>query len=246
MNDSPMNFIILPLTILFIVIVVRFILPIIRNRISGLMTWKRSFIIAGLYLGVLILMVPTLYMLPDNGFTKLMEDTSEAETKSQNSYADLKNHLSLVGDLDQQNGLYKNSHQTFKVDTKKLALIVDERMIGNYQIFVEPKGVDDGEIEVFTYVATQPQLGGGLDLTKLLSSPAISFQKDTLSVMSPSRQTVDFTQFNADFTVDQFKKQNSGGVSANFGENFIYIRVPKSLKLDQGKYSDQIQMLNSR
>jgi len=46
--------------------------------------------------------------------------------------------------------------------------------------------------------------------------------------------------------VDQFKKHNYGGVSANFGDKVIYIRVPKNLELDKGKYSDQIQVLSSR
>jgi len=245
-NLSPVNFILLPLMILFIVIVIKYIVPIIRTRISGLITWKWSFIFAILYLGILILLVPMLYMLPDNGFNKLMVDNNHPETMSQNSYTDLSNGLSLTGDLNQQNGLYTNSSSIFKVNAMKLAVILDERMTGEYQIFVAPKGVDDGVIEVFTYVATQPQLGGGLDFTKLISPPTILFQKDTLSFMSASRQTLNFKQFNADFTVDQFKKQNSGGVSANFGRKIIYICVPKSLELEKGKYSDQIQMLSGQ
>jgi len=242
-----MNTILFPSLIFLIIVAIIFVGPKVRSIIGSVLTWRRNLILAGVYLGILILLVPMLYMLPNNDFTKLMEDRNQAEkTISQNSFTDLNNNLPLVGDFDQQNGLYKNSSHTFKVDTTKLAVIVDERMTGDYQIFVERKSVDDEEIEISTFVTTQPPLKGSLDFTKLISPPTITFQKDTLSLMSASRQTVDFTQFNADFTVDQFKKHNYGGASANFGQNVIYIRVPKSLELDKGKYSDQIQVLSSR
>lgn len=63
-------------------------------------------------------------------------------------------------------------------------------------------------------------------------------------------QTLEFKQFKNDFTIDQFKLQNFGnfvGMSASFGEPVIYIRVPKSMEIDQGMYSDdQIQMISGK
>lgn len=251
MNLSPMNLILLPLTLLLIVIVIKFILPIIKTRISGLMTWKRSFILAGLYLGILILMVPMLAILPDKGYIKLVDNRVEAFGLSHNIIRnfDFYNHLPTEESLDKQEGLCKISSVTFKVDTNKLSfLLYDPFINGDYRIFVEQKDVDDGEIGVSTYATTQ--LAGGIDFTKLMAPPGISFQKGTLSFKSPSRQTLEFKQFKNDFTIDQFRLQNYGnfiGMSASFGGQVIYIRVPKSMAIAKGMYSDdQIQTISGR
>jgi len=248
MNLSPMNFILLPLMLLLIVIVIKFVGPIIRTRVSGVMTWKRSFIFAGIYLGVLILLVPVLSMLPDKDYIKLIDNRVEAFGLSHTNIDnfDFLNHLPTEGSLKKQQGIYKISSHTFKIDTNKLSFIFYEpNLNGNYRIYVKRKDVDDGEIGVSTYATTQ--LVGGIDFTKLILPPAVSFQKGTLSFRAPSRQTLDFKQFKNDFTVDQFKLQNYGnlvGMSASFGSQIIYIRVPKSMEINKGMYSDQIQMIS--
>lgn len=99
-----------------------FIAPIIRTRISDLITWKRSVIFAGLYLGVLILLVPMLYSLPDKGFIRLIDNSDQANTLSRNLISalyDQNNHLPR--NLDKQEGIYKSSSHTFKVVTNKLS-----------------------------------------------------------------------------------------------------------------------------
>lgn len=249
MNLSPINFIILPLMILLIVIVLRDILPIIRIRLSGWITWKRSFILAGVYLGVLILLVPILYMLPDKDFIKLSDNTDQASALSQDVINNLYNENSNSPlDLDTQQGLYKSSSHTFKVDTNKLSFIFQEpNSNANYHIFVKRKDVDDGQLEVSTYVGTQSV--GSIDFTKLILPPTMSFQKGTLSFMLDNHQLLDFKQFKADITVDQFKTGISGSImhpSVNFGAgNIIYIRVPKSLEIDEGKHNNPIRMLSN-
>ena len=246
MNLLPLNVILLPLLILLIVVVLRNIMPIIRHKISTFVTWRRSFIVAGIYLGVLILIVPILYMLPNQGLSKLAENKTQTEMLSQNAISNLNNHLPLEGDLAKQPGLYRNSNYTFKVDTKKLAFNGSTNT--NNQIFVERKDVDDGEIEVSTYAATHTVVN--VDFTKLILPPVISYTKGMLSIKSANQQQLDFKQFNSDFTVAQFKNLTKGvgnAVSSGFGFGWkmIYIRVPKNLEIDKGKYDGQIQMLSS-
>jgi len=220
-----------------------------RTKIGGLITWKRSIILAGSYLGILILLVPMLYLLPNEGFANLIEDRNQAEAQSFNTLSfealtDLTNHLAFTGDFDQQKGIYKNSNHIFKVDTKKLLFNASANSI--VKIFVERKDVDDGEIEVRTYVATQSI--GTINFTTLMLPPAISYKNGTLSFMSADRQSLDFRQFNSDFTVAQFKKLNKvvgNGMSSNFEWKIIYIRVPKSLEIDKGAYNGQIQIIES-
>ena len=245
MNASTMNVILLPLLILLIVVVLRDIVPMIRLKISAFVTWRRSFILAGIYLGILIVLVPILYLLPNKGFVMLEENRNQAETISRNTLADLFNHLPLKGDLDKQPGLYKNSSHIFKVDAKKLALNGSDN--GSNQIFVERKNVDDGEIEVSTYAATHT--AGNIDFTKLILPPVMTYENGMLYIKSANRQQLDFKQFDSDFTVAQFKSLTLGvgnGVSSSFGFGWkmIYIRVPKSLEIDEGKYNGKIQMIS--
>ncbi|KUO77351.1 MAG: hypothetical protein APF81_18850 [Desulfosporosinus sp. BRH_c37] len=240
-----MNIILLPALLFFIVVFLLVIAPKIRSKIGSLITWKRSLIIAGIYLGILIMSVPILYLLADKGFIKLVENSSEKATILQNAINDLDNHTPLEADLDNQPGLYKNSSHTFKAGTNKLAFNLVANM-GNYRIFVEPKDVEDGKIEVRTYAATQ--LAEGIDLTRLVLPPIITFQNGTLSLESNHQQRLDFKQFKSDFTAEQFNnhnKVNGKGSLTQFGEKVIYILVPKSLEIDKGKYNDQIQMLSS-
>lgn len=224
----------------FLLIAVIFFLAMIAAKISSkiyvFMTWKRSEILAGVYLGILLLLVPILNALPKNDFLKT--DSSESSNMSQSSTPDLFN-LMAKGDLDQLQGVYKNNTQTFKVDQPTLKFDLPPNS-GYNQIFIERKGVDDGEIEVRTYVATQ--FTEGIDFTKLILPPKVSFQNGVLALKS-EQQKLDFKLFKTDFTVGQFKPEdmiNIGRMSMYFGWKAVYVRVPKSLEIDQGKYHVQI------
>ncbi|MDR3601507.1 MAG: hypothetical protein P4L49_13680 [Desulfosporosinus sp.] len=208
-------------------------------------SWRRGFISAGIYLGILIILVPILYLLPDEGFIKLNEakNQAETETKPQTIINDWYNYLPFVGDLEKQKGLSKNSSHTFKVDAEELAFNGSSNI--NIQIFVERKDVDDGEIEVDTYSTTQSI--ETIDFTKLVLPPVISYENGTLSFKSANRQNFDFKYFKPDFTVAQFDNPKMGienGTSSSFGWNIIYIRVPKSLKIDETPHNVRIQIIN--
>jgi len=198
MNISPLNFILLPLLILLVVVVLRDILPLIRLKISPFFTWKKRLIAAGIYLGILILIVPIFYMLPNEDLNKSGENRNQPAIFSQKVINDLHSHIPLKGDLAKQPGLYRNSNYTFKADTKKIAF--NRSANANDLIFVERKDVEDGEIELSTYAANQTV--GDIDFTKLILPPVISYQNGMLSIKSANQQRLDFRQFKPDFTVN--------------------------------------------
>ncbi|HZK84926.1 MAG TPA: hypothetical protein VFC58_09660 [Desulfosporosinus sp.] len=247
MNDRGFSQLIFLLVIIVAVVTIAKLVPTIRAKISLRITWKRSLIFAGLYLGVLILLVPMFYRLPNKGLIVLAstQEIKQAQTLSQNTINDLTNLLPLVGDMDQQKGLYQNSSHTFKVESEKLALIGSA--IPDNQIFVERKGVDDGKVEVYTYIATHS--ANNIDFTKLVLPSVISYKNGTLTFNPADQQKLEFNRFSSDFTVTQFETLNKGagwkGMSSSFGWQVLYIRVPKSLELDKGKFSDRIRMLRS-
>lgn len=219
------------LSILLFLIVMA-IVSINKKTNVTLLSWRGNLILLGIYLGILLMAVPIVYLLPKEGFNKFAYYSNEAEALSEDPVLDLyNNHLPSGESLDNQPGLYKNSSDTFNIDAKKLAFKVASNS-GNYSIFVARKKVDDEKIEVSTYVA--PQLEGTIDFTKLVLPPIITYQNGTLSLES-AHQSLSFIQCNTDFTVNQFKNRNMGlgkGLSTNFGETVVYIQVPKSLEIN--------------
>lgn len=237
---------ILFLILLFLIgIAIVFIFKSIRPKIFRLLSWKLSSILAGLYLGVLIILVPILYMLPDKDFIKIVENKDQAIATSQNLMNNLYNHhFPAEGDLAKLEGIYRNSSHTFKVDSSKLSFNL-QTSTGSYHVFIERKDVDNGEIDVSTYVTAQYM--GEVNFTKQLLPPKISLNNGMLSLRAPNYQTLEFKHFNLDFTMDQFKNRslNPNSMSTNYGAQIVYIRVPQSLEINRGVLEDRIQMISS-
>ena len=206
-----------------------------KNR-NTLLSWRGNLIFSGIYLAVLLAAVPIFYALPKEGFSKLVNHNNQAQELAQNTLSALyNNHLPPGGNLDNHSGLYKNSSHTFSIDTNSIdtkKLIINEvPPAGSQPVFVTRKKVDDGKIEVSTYIA--PQIDNTIDFTKLVLPPIITYQNGTLSLDAP-HQSLNFIQFNPDFMVNQFKKQNPGRYANSYislGQTIVYIRIPKSLEI---------------
>ncbi|EGW37633.1 hypothetical protein [Desulfosporosinus sp. OT] len=231
--------------IVIIIIAIAFIVPKIGSKLAWI-SWKGSLMISGLYLGILLMLVPLLFLLPKANLTQNDENRDRAVKLSQNTISDLYRHdLPAEKDLDKIPGLYRNSSHNFKVDSEKLFFNVPAN-IGLYPILVARKNVDDGQIDVSTYVATQ--FIKDIDYTKFVLPPIIAYHDGTLSFKA-THQSLKFIQGTADFTVNQFRNQNAGGtngLSTSFGDRIVYIRVPQSLEIDnETKTNSNVQMISS-
>ncbi|GAB6171502.1 hypothetical protein JCM15765_09800 [Paradesulfitobacterium aromaticivorans] len=241
MNVMPRNIVLLPLLLLIIFGFGLLLVKAIRPRVNYFTTWRNNARFAGLYLALLIVLVPIYYLLPDQGFMQVSEGKNLADARTEGDMTGVYDYrFPPEGNLDQLPGVYKNSSQKFKVDTNKLTL--KEAPTMGYQILIARKDVDDSEIEVSTYVA--PHVAGGMNFTNLVLPPIISVQNGMLSVQAPSQQQLEFSRFNADFTINQFKQVNQTiqGMSAsvNVGWKVIYLLVPKSLEIDSGAANVQM------
>lgn len=198
---------------------------------------------SGLYLGILIMAVPILYLSFKDGTNEYIEDRNRAVTIAQNTMDKLYNqNLTGKENLDNLPGIYKNSSHTYQIETKKLSFNIPSNS-GIYPILIARKNVDDGTIEVCTYITTQ--FVGEVDYTKYVSPPIVTFQNGTLS-FEPTHQSLHFIQCNADFTVNQFKnpyREDENGLSNTFGDKIVFIRVPKNAEIDNGE--NHIQIINS-
>ncbi|SDG11256.1 hypothetical protein [Desulfosporosinus hippei] len=239
-----MNAMISLLLIFLIVIVIVFFIPVVRAKLFTLLSWKITLTLAGLYLGILMMIVPILYILPENCLIKNNETKDQVVATSQNLISDLYNkRVPSERDLSKLEGIYKNSSHTFNADSNHLSVNI-QASTGSRHVFIERKAVDDGQIGVSSYATAQ--YIGDVNFTKLISPPTFTLQNGTLSLKPPGHQILNFKQLNADFTINQFSNRNYAihELSTNFGEQIVYIRVPKSLVIDKGQHTDQIQMVD--
>lgn len=236
-----MNIILFPILLVLIGILLIFFSKSIRPKLLRLLSWKVGAIFTGLYLGVLSMFVPVLYMLPDKDFIKTDAHKDQAIVTSQNLINNLYNqHFPAEKDLAKLEGIYKNSSQTFPVDSSKLSF--NQQTTGSYHVLIERKGVDDGEINISTYVTAQ--YIGDVNFSKRLFPPVISLKNGILSIRGRNYQSFEFKHFNSDFTVDQFENQNSRiNEMSHFGDQIIFIRVPKSLDINKGESEGQIHFI---
>ncbi|WP_407306523.1 hypothetical protein [Desulfosporosinus sp. SB140] len=228
--------------ILFIavILIVLMIAGKISTKLFTFMTWRKNAVLAGAYLVVIVLFVPLVSMLPNNGFLQ-----SEINNGAANQSPGLETNLYRIRNkevFNQQQGMYKNSSQTFKLDqaTLKLDMAVNS---GYTLIFVERKAENDGKLDVLTYVT--PYSIGKTDISKLLIPPRVSLQGGLLSIY-PVQQDLTFKLFKTSFIQNQFRPSDmnySSWTSTKFGINAVYLKVPKSVSLDAG--TNQVIMLDN-
>lgn len=241
MNVMPIRIIILPLLLLIILGVALFLVKKMKFRMNRLMTWRNNARLAGLYVVLLIALLPIYYLLPSQGFMQAGEENNLAFSETQRDFTYGYNPFPPEGNPDQLPGVYKNDSHQFEIDTNKLML--EESPNTSYRILIARKDVDDGKIEVSSYIT--PHVAGGIDFTKSVLPPAIFWQQGTLLIQAPSQQQLEFRGLISDFTIKQFKQVNQGirnMGSTSFGWKVIYLRVPKSMEIDSG--TTNVQMVD--
>lgn len=249
------SFLFLILVALLLVLALKNILPARRLKLRIHLTWRMSLSLAGLYLGILILLVPVSCLLPRDAFFQPDESGIQADLLGPSPIESLfVDSTPLTGDLANQPGFYRNGFFTFRAEgdnADKLLLQCDPNIYYTANtIFLEKKKSDDGEIEVHSYAG--PQLINNMDCTKQILPPAISYKDGILSIAPATQQRLTFIQFNTDFTVRQFQARaeatpNMNSFSTMSGNKIIYIRIPKSMEIDIGPENsdDQIHLLHN-
>lgn len=213
------------------------------QRLKRVFKWKTNLFLAGVYLAVLILLVPLALMLDQGGVLGSGSSTGKellAEAPSNLAGPGWERRVPMDGRFEEQEGYYKNSSQTFQVEGSQLKIKTDGT--SEYgQIFLERKKSADGLIEVSTYVAphyARSTYSKQIDYTKMVAPPQISLEKEILKIEAPPEQKLVFKEFSATFIVSQFKEgvQNNYGGMMAFGEKGILIRVPSDLEIVSDDY----------
>lgn len=223
------NLILISLFMFIIGIIVIAFTRVIRPWAKGNLSWKKNVFSAGLYLAILIILVPIFYSLPTQEFVQSSEGKGQ---RIDYSLTDVVDSFSSTENPDQIQGVYKISTQTLKLDSPILSF--NEAINrGNYQIFIKKRNdINDREIEVSTYI--YEQFYGDIDLTKRIPPPSISLQNGRLNIKTIEHPNFEFKQFLDDFTVNQFRNQNHERFNTYRSPSdwrIIYLRVPQSLEI---------------
>lgn len=111
----------------------------------------------------------------------------------------------------------------------------------NTTIFVQDKKVNDHKIEGTLYQGSA--VVGNLDVSRLVSPLRVAWSDHTL-ILIPVKKNITLRLFKKDFPVIQFTK--SGGIAADqtssFGQQILYLRVPKGLKILPDKKLDVVHL----
>lgn len=122
--------------ILGVIIVFLFLMAQLSVRIlSRYVSWKRNILFAGVYLAILILLVPLSYLLPRQGFTQVETNKNEMNL---NSPEDVVTLFSSEDNPDQIKGIYKNKSQTFTAHVNSLSFDSSVNR-GNNLVFIKEK-----------------------------------------------------------------------------------------------------------
>ena len=219
----------LVIVIAFLYFMAKGLWPVITRRL----TWKNNLIWVGIYFVLLLFLVPVFALLPKHDFVHSSKDgDKELLIQAPRDWSEdsWKYHIPPDGRFEEQSGLYKNSSQTFQVDTNQITL--ESLANTGYLIYIERKDSDDKVIEVSSYVA--PHYADAIDFTRMVSPPRISFEKGILTIEAPSQQNLQFKSLNDSFTVNQFKQKDSNTQRGNFsvfGGKAVYIQIPKNLEI---------------
>lgn len=234
------NIIFLFLIIGFIYLLAKFVRP----RLRRVYRWKTNLLIAGAYLALLVVSIPLALFLDQGQF--FQSRNAQAQGLLAEAPADWSEdggrryHIFENEPLERQAGLVENSRQTYAADTPQLR-IQTAGGAGYGRIFLERKKNADGLIEVSTYVAphyARSDASLAVDFTKLVAPPQITWEKGTLKIEDPVKQSFEFRVYNDSFPIWQFKGEKQshygGGGSMIFGEKGIVIRIPPGVEVVDG------------
>ncbi|MFD2442462.1 hypothetical protein ACFSO7_00380 [Bacillus sp. CGMCC 1.16607] len=209
-------------TILLLVLLVSIpaIFLFFRARIK-FVTVKVTHWILFIYVGLLMLSVVVAPLLPG---TVLSHD----RIREENQYP-IYDFL-LEGKLDEIDSKSIVQKQGFEYENKVLTITLNKEAGTN--IFVERKTTDDGKIDAF--VLSEGLLVNDLDFTDKVLPIQFSLTDQTLAIHYPKQQKIDITLINREFVIKQFKGESiRNDRVSGFGEQKIYLRIPKNLKLNE-------------
>ncbi|HEY5561081.1 MAG TPA: hypothetical protein VIK72_04855 [Clostridiaceae bacterium] len=196
---------------------------------------KEYLIIA--YCFILIASTFILYIIPKDNFVM---SKNTINVPSSLNYVE----LAIQGKLNEANGYIETKAWSF-VFTGERLIITDK---ANNILIGERKSIDDGKIEVINYSINSSY--HGINFTDIIKPSNVTLSNNNLFLNDVSNPPtpIKINQFSLDFTLNQFAKVNPTSdltdTSPFFSMKIIYIKIPKSLQIDDTSSFKSLQMIN--
>ncbi|SDN26221.1 hypothetical protein [Bacillus sp. OK048] len=138
----------------------------------------------------------------------------------------------LAGNIDKVDSNYIKKTWNLDYQDQQLAITAANEEYIETSIIVERKTVNNGEIEAVYYKSRSSV--NGMDISDLEKPLQMKIEKNTMRLENPEKLTLEFTQFQQAFPINQFtgKRGFSDSNSIYEGNSVLYLKVPKDLKIN--------------
>jgi hypothetical protein len=138
----------------------------------------------------------------------------------------------LAGNIDKVDSNYIKKTWNLNYQGQQLTLTTPMEEFINTSIMVKRKTVNDGEIEAVYYKSGSSV--NGMDISDLEKPLRMDIKNNTMRIEDPEKLTLEFSQFQQAFPINQFTGKGSFSHSNNFylGTSILYLKVPKDLELN--------------
>lgn len=207
---------------------------IVTKGINKTVNRKRKFsyshrvkMVLGSYLALLLVCVILASILPVKGITGWKEvNDNELEKESTELY-----NAAVNGTISQVDKRYISKKWTVDIHGEQLKIAVQNNEALNFQIAVERKNQNDDKIEAVLYQTRSSM--NGLEVTKHIKPIGLKLVGDQLMIIPPQKNKISFSQLANVFSVNQFTGEKTFSHSSSYvgGQNILYLKIPKDLKL---------------
>ncbi|MFD1363601.1 hypothetical protein [Lentibacillus salinarum] len=232
LNDL-MPIIILLLIIGFLVLVVLKMTPKTRQRHSYSKLVQRLF---GVYMVVLILTVPTAFMLPE-------ASDLPAEVEKVPEELPLLWELAADGDIETAGHVYRQGmwELTTEREALRLEMVSGHDPHAEMPVFVERVSDRDNTIEAAYYQT--PFIVEGRDMSDELNPMDVKLSSGIIRIDAPVPAVIELSMFKQEFPISQFTgKEGEQRMLENVytgGERLLYLKIPDDVQLD---YHDSLNL----
>ena len=188
---------------------------------------KRIRWIFGGYLAILVICAGLSPLLPTDEKIYKAIDVNDLDHEGTELY-----EAALAGNIDKVDSNYIKKTWNLDYQDEQLAITTPNEEFIETSIIIERKTVNDGEIEAVYYKSGSSV--NGMDISDLEKPLRMKIEKNTMRIENPEKLTLEFTQFQQAFPINQFTGKGGFSHSHNFyeGASILYLKVPKDLKIN--------------
>ncbi|QKY71061.1 hypothetical protein [Lentibacillus sp. CBA3610] len=188
----------------------------------------------GIYIAVLLLSVPVVYLLPEGSGLSADVENAPSEFPSLLKLAD-------NGDIEHTGHVYQQETWEVQVENQEVQLTMSE-VNGSHArlpIYVEHVSNQQDMIEAAYYQT--PFIVEGFDMSNRLGSLDIGFGNESgrLNIYPPGQTRIDLSMFKQEFPIAQLTGERGMENVYTNSDQLLYLKVPEDMALN---YHDHIEV----